>query len=181
LDLWNAEMVKGEIDGLVDQFGDIECVVTTLGDDDERIGIGDITHESWRRMLRNHLEGTEHVVRSALPGMMKRRRGDIIMVTSDAAVGGPGLGAHHAAAAGAVLGFTKALGIEFAKYGIQANCVAGARLGEGRSSLGDGEPVNVEGSGLDPIADVVAIVRYLADETHFFAGQVLSPNGGRVI
>jgi 2-hydroxycyclohexanecarboxyl-CoA dehydrogenase len=160
LDLCDREAVSGAVDAL-SALGPISCLVLASVSH-ERLAFSEITPELWRQTLRAHVVSAANLCWAVLPAMMDRGRGNIVTLSSAAALGEPALGAHSVAGAGALIGFAKALAIEVAPSGVQVNVVA--------PSLQRPRP-----------ADVAATVCYLAEEPHFFTGQVLSPNAGAVI
>jgi 3-oxoacyl-[acyl-carrier protein] reductase len=140
--------------------------------------------EDWQMVLDVNLSAGFRLSRSALRGMMRRRWGRIVNVTSVVAVtGNPGQ-ANYAAAKAGMIGMTKSLAAEVASRGITVNCVAPgfiqtamtAALGEEqRSRLLDRVPLGRFGEG----ADVAAAVGYLAsEEAAYVTGQTLHVNGG---
>jgi 3-oxoacyl-[acyl-carrier protein] reductase len=140
--------------------------------------------EDWQTVLDVNLSAGFRLSRSALRGMMRRRWGQIVNVTSVVAVtGNPGQ-ANYAAAKAGMIGMTKSLAAEVASRGITVNCVAPgfiqtamtAALGEEqRSRLLDRVPLGRFGEG----ADVAAAVGYLAsEEAAYVTGQTLHVNGG---
>jgi 3-oxoacyl-[acyl-carrier protein] reductase len=140
--------------------------------------------EDWQTVLDVNLSAGFRLIRSALRGMMRRRWGRIVNVTSVVALtGNPGQ-ANYAAAKAGMIGMTKSLAAEVASRGITVNCVAPgfiqtamtATLGEEqRTRLLDRVPIGRFGDG----ADVAAAVGYLAsEEAAYVTGQTLHVNGG---
>ncbi len=140
--------------------------------------------EDWTRVLTINLESYFRLSRSALRGMMRRRAGRIIGVSSVVGVvGNPGQ-ANYAASKAGMIGFSKALAQEVASRGVTVNCVAPgfiespmtAALGEERrAAVLATIPMARLGSG----ADVAAACVYLAsDEAAYVTGQTLHVNGG---
>jgi 2-hydroxycyclohexanecarboxyl-CoA dehydrogenase len=78
----------------------------------------------WRRVLAVNVEGVLACTRAVLPGMQARRYGRLVTVTSEAGRIGSKGNAVYAAAKAAVIGFTKSIARENARYQITANCVA---------------------------------------------------------
>jgi len=173
LDLCDREAVASEVAEAVSVLGEIECLIALVGAPDPT-PVDDVSFEAWRGAISSHLLSTANFAWALLPSMLERGAGNIVTVGSDVALGAPGVGVHHAAASGTVLGFTRALAIELAKTGVQVNAISAQLPGsdEPRSS-----PL---GRDVHP-REVAATAAYLADERHFFLGQVLTPNGGRVI
>ena len=140
--------------------------------------------EDWERVLTVNLESYFRLARSALRGMMRRRRGRLIGITSVVGVMGNGGQTNYAASKAGMIGFTKALAHEIASRGITANCVApgfitspmtDALTEAQRSQILAGVPLGRLGSG----TDVGAACVYLAsDEAAYVTGQTLHVNGG---
>jgi len=86
--------------------------------------IEELSDEAWQRCMEVNAYGVFNVCRSVLPGMMRRRSGAIVNMSSLHAQNGQGGAAHYAASKAAVIGFTKSLAREKGGLGIRANCVA---------------------------------------------------------
>jgi 3-oxoacyl-[acyl-carrier protein] reductase len=135
-------------------------------------------------VLTINLESYFRLARSALRGMMRRRRGRIIGITSVVGVMGNAGQTNYAASKAGMIGFTKALAQEIASRGITANCVAPGFI---ESPMTDalteqqraGILVTVPLGRLGVGADVAAACVYLAsDEAAYVTGQTLHVNGG---
>jgi len=84
----------------------------------------EVTPARWRRVLAVNVEGVLACTQAVLPGMQARRYGRLVTVTSEAGRIGSKGNAVYAAAKAAVIGFTKSIARENARYLITANCVA---------------------------------------------------------
>jgi 3-oxoacyl-[acyl-carrier protein] reductase len=140
--------------------------------------------EDWQTVLDVNLSAGFRLIRAALRGMVRRRWGRIVNVTSVVALtGNPGQ-ANYAAAKAGMIGMTKSLAAEVASRGITVNCIApglirtamtDALSEEQRARLLEQVPVGRLGSG----ADVAAAVGYLVSaEAAYVTGQTLHVNGG---
>ena len=140
--------------------------------------------EDWDAVLKVNLESYFRLSRSAMRGMMKRRHGRIIGITSVVGVmGNPGQSNYAASKAG-MIGFSKALAQEVASRGITVNCVApgfiespmtDALNEQQKAQIMGTIPAGRLGSGLE----VAAACAYLAsDEAAYMTGQTLHVNGG---
>lgn len=140
--------------------------------------------EDWQAVLDLDLTAVFRLTRAALRGMVRRRHGRIIGVSSIvAATGNPGQ-ANYAAAKAGMIGMAKSVAAEVASRGITMNCVAPgfidtamtAKLGdEQRARLGAAIPAGRFGLP----ADIAAAVVYLASaEAAYVTGQTLHVNGG---
>lgn len=143
--------------------------------------------EDWETVLKVNLESYFRLSRAAMRGMMKRRFGRIIGITSVVGVmGNPGQ-ANYAASKAGMIGFSKALAQEVASRGITVNCVApgfiespmtDALSEQQKTAILGRIPSGRLGSG----GDVAAACAYLAsNEAGYITGQTLHVNGGMVM
>ena len=169
----NAEQVAGSVDILVNNAG--------LTRDQLLLRMKD---EDWAKVLDLDLTAGFRLSRSALRGMMKKRWGRIVSITSVVgATGNPGQTNYAAAKAGTV-GFSKALAAEVATRGITVNCVAPgfiatamteALTAEQKDRITASVPVGRMGTP----DEVAACVLFLAsDEARYVTGHTLHVNGG---
>ncbi len=140
--------------------------------------------EDWETVLKVNLESYFRLSRAAMRGMMKRRFGRIIGITSVVGVmGNPGQ-ANYAASKAGMIGFSKALAQEVATRGITVNCVAPGLIEspmtealneQQKAQILSTIPTGRLGSG----GDVAAACAYLAsNEAGYVTGQTLHVNGG---
>jgi 3-oxoacyl-[acyl-carrier protein] reductase len=140
--------------------------------------------EDWQTVLEVNLTAVFRLTRAALRGMMRRRWGRIVNVTSIVALtGNPGQ-VNYAAAKAGMIGMTKSLAAEVATRGITVNCVApgfietpmtAALSDDQRRRLLERVPVGRLGTP----DDVAAAIGYLASqEAAYVTGQTLHVNGG---
>jgi 3-oxoacyl-[acyl-carrier protein] reductase len=143
--------------------------------------------EDWETVLKVNLEAYFRLSRSALKGMMKRRWGRIVAITSVVGVmGNPGQ-ANYAASKAGMIGFSKSLAQEVASRNVTVNCVAPGFIASPMTdALNDAQKEAILGkipSGrLGSGEDVAAAVAYLASEqAGYVTGQTLHVNGGMVM
>jgi 3-oxoacyl-[acyl-carrier protein] reductase len=142
---------------------------------------------SWRRMLAVHLDGTFYCTREALRLMRERGRGAIVNISSVAALMGLASVPHYSAAKGGILAFTRAVAQDVASRGIRVNAICPGYIDTPMTA--PASPLAKAASlGRTPLgrfgeADEVArTALFLAsDDSSFFTGQWLSPNGGLFI
>ena len=140
--------------------------------------------EDWSEVLKVNLESYFRLTRAAVKGMMRRRTGRIIGITSVVGVtGNPGQ-VNYAASKAGMIGFSKALAQEVATRGITVNCVAPGFI-ESPMTEGLTEQQKTQILATIPAArlgtgpDVAAACVYLAsDEAAYVTGQTLHVNGG---
>jgi 3-oxoacyl-[acyl-carrier protein] reductase len=138
----------------------------------------------WQAVIDTNLTGVFRLSRAALKGMLRRRRGRIVNITSIVGVTGNAGQANYAAAKAGLIGMSKALAQEVAARGITVNCVAPGFVDTAMTRTLD-EKQKEALTGRIPCgrlgvgADVAAAVAYLAsDEAGWVTGQTLHVNGG---
>jgi NAD(P)-dependent dehydrogenase (short-subunit alcohol dehydrogenase family) len=186
VDVADPAAVEATMRRVATELGPVDAVVSAAGHYEET-PIADITRGQLHRMLRVHLGGLRNVTRAALPSMMQRRRGSIVAITSELAVGGGDGEAHYAAAKGAIIGLVRSLAAEVARHGVRVNAVAPGPTDT--PLLAADSPwrapeylATLPARRLARPEEVAEVVRYLVGEdAAFCTGEVLSPNSGAVI
>jgi 3-oxoacyl-[acyl-carrier protein] reductase len=142
--------------------------------------------EEWRRMLAVHLDGTFYGTRAAARSMAGRGGGSIVNMASICGLDGCAGYPHYSAAKAGILGFTRAVAKELAVQGIRVNAVAPGFVDAPTADLQGGR-VRTALRLRTPLGrfatseEVAAAVAFLAgDDSAYFVGQTLSPNGGLV-
>ena len=140
--------------------------------------------EDWSEVLKVNLESYFRLSRAAVKGMMRRRSGRIIGITSVVGVtGNPGQ-ANYAASKAGMIGFSKALGQEVATRGITVNCVAPGFIESPMTdALNEAQKAQIlatiPAARLGGGDEVAAACVYLASaEAAYVTGQTLHVNGG---
>ncbi|THD65408.1 3-oxoacyl-[acyl-carrier-protein] reductase [Phenylobacterium sp.] len=140
--------------------------------------------DDWTEVLKVNLESYFRLSRAAAKGMMRRRHGRIIGITSVVGVtGNPGQ-ANYAASKAGMIGFSKALAAEVATRGITVNCVAPGFIESPMTdALTDAQKAQImttiPAGRLGAGADVAAACVFLASvEAAYMTGQTLHVNGG---
>jgi 3-oxoacyl-[acyl-carrier protein] reductase len=146
-----------------------------------------LTDQDWDAVLDANLKGAFHTTRAVIKGMMKRRAGRIINMSSIVGLTGNKGQANYAASKAGLIGFTKSVAKEYASRNILVNCVApGFIETDMTASLPDAARATL----LEQIAlgrlgrpeDVAGAVLFLAsDLAGYITGQVLVVDGGMVI
>ncbi len=172
----------------IEHFGKIDFLICNAG-----IWEGDavesISEELWDKTLDINLKGTWCVCRAAVPWMKKQQYGRIVIVSSTAGQRGEANVSNYAAAKGGQISFTKSLGPELARFGINVNCVAPgwvetemtkdvvddkARL----ESINKSIPVGRMATPEEIAGPIVFLCTSWADH---ITGEVLNVNGGSVL
>jgi 3-oxoacyl-[acyl-carrier protein] reductase len=164
-------------------MGQLDVLVANAGVTRDNLLV-QLRDEDWDQVIAINLSATFRLSRAALRGMMRRRFGRVIAITSVVgSTGNPGQANYVAAKAG-IAGMIKAMAQEYAKRGVTANCVApGFIVTPMTEKLNDKQretilakiPANRAGT----VEDVAAAVVFLAsNEAGYVTGQTLHVNGG---
>jgi len=149
-------------------------------------GFRQIDEEAWDRMMRINLKGPFLCTRAVIGDMLDAGWGRIINISSSSAQTGAPSMAHYAASKGGVIGFTKALAMEYAAKGITVNNIPPGFVD---TPMLRSSPINIEAAAaVSPMKrpgrpeDIAAACSYLASEAaNYVTGQTLSVNGGRYL
>jgi len=181
--LADKEAVEALIPAAEAGLGQVDILVNNAGITRDGLFMR-MKDEDWDQVLNVNLTSAFRLSRAALRGMMKRRYGRIISITSIVGVtGNPGQGNYAASKAG-LIGMSKSLAAEVASRNITVNCIAPGFIASPMTdALNDKQkeailgtiPAGTLGAGEDIGASVV----YLASrEARYVTGQTLHVNGG---
>ena len=181
--LSDTEAVDGLAAKAEDVVGPLDILVANAGITRDKL-LMQMKDDDWNDVIDINLGSYYRLTKSVVRGMMKRRHGRIICITSVVGVtGNPGQTNYCASKAG-MIGFTKSLAQEVASRGITANAIAPGFI---ESPMTDVLPEAQKSSLLGRIpagrlgqgADIAAAAVYLAsDEAAYVTGQTLHVNGG---
>jgi 3-oxoacyl-[acyl-carrier protein] reductase len=180
----------GAVDALVKQvekdLGSLDVLVNNAGVTGDNL-LMRLSDDEWDRVLDTNLKGTFNTIRAASRGMMRRRDGRIINITSVVGLTGNKGQANYAASKAGVIGLTKSVAKELASRNILCNAVAPGYIEtEMTAELGE----SVREALLGQIAlgrlgrgdDIASVVRFLAGPgAAYITGQVIVVDGGMVI
>ncbi|MET0850151.1 MAG: SDR family NAD(P)-dependent oxidoreductase [Candidatus Rokuibacteriota bacterium] len=111
------------VQAALDHFGGVDIVVNNAGILRDRM-IFNMTEEEWDGVINTHLKGTFAVTRAASPHMRERKWGRIVNMTSTSGLVGNVGQANYAAAKLGIVGFTKVVALDMARYNVTANCIS---------------------------------------------------------
>jgi 3-oxoacyl-[acyl-carrier protein] reductase len=178
---------KDEVEKLVpaaeEKMQKLDILVANAGVTKDNLFV-QLRDSEWDQVIAINLTATFRLARVAVRGMMRRRHGRLVGITSVVGVtGNPGQ-ANYAASKAGMIGMMKSVAAEYAKRGVTANCVAPGFIATAmtdalnekqRQAILD----RVPSARLGTPADVAAAVVYLAsDEAAYVTGQTLHVNGG---
>jgi 3-oxoacyl-[acyl-carrier protein] reductase len=171
-----AEAAMGRIDILVNNAGITRDVLALR-----------LSDEDWSAVLEVNLTAAFRLMRAVLRGMVRRRHGRVIGVTSVVALSGNAGQANYAAAKAGMIGMSKSIAAEVAQRGVTVNCVAPGLIAtamtdrltvEQRARLTAAIPAGRFGAA----EEVAAAAVYLASaEAGYVTGQTLHINGGMLM
>src|SRR6201997_4990214 len=178
---------NAETDALVpraeEAMGQLDILVANAGVTRDNLFV-QLRDEEWDQVIAINLSATFRLSRAAVRGMMRRRFGRVIAITSVVGTtGNPGQANYVAAKAG-IAGMIKAMAQEYAKRGVTANCVApGFIVTPMTDKLNDKQRetivAKIPASRAGTPAEVAAAVVFLAsNEAGYVTGQTLHVNGG---
>ena len=186
-DLSDPAQAARAVEGAQAALGHLDALVCNAGVALPVQLLTDTTDDQWRRVMGTDLDGVFFTLRAAIPGMVSRKRGAIVTVSSMWGVTGGSCEAPYSAAKAGVIGLTKALAKELGPSGIRVNCVAPGAIEtdmtafltpEDRAALAGEAPLGRMGAP----EEVAEAIRFLAgEEARFITGQVLRVDGGMVI
>src|SRR5579863_4638266 len=172
----DAEAALGQIDILVNNAGITrDGLVMRMRDED------------WQAVLEVNLTAGFRLIRAALRGMLRRRHGRIVSITSVVGVAGNPGQANYAASKAALIGMSKSIAAEVASRGITVNCIAPGFITTAMTgALTDDQ--RARGTAAIPLGrfgapeEIGAAAVYLASaEAAYVTGQTLHVNGGMVM
>jgi 3-oxoacyl-[acyl-carrier protein] reductase len=185
-DVTDGQAVRAMVERTVGALGPIDVLVNNAGILNAA-PLDQMSEEVWDTMIASNLRSVFLCTRAVLPAMLARGRGKIINVTSQLGQKGMPNHAHYAAAKAGVIGFTRALAREVGPRGVHVNAIA---------------PGPIETELIGPISDefrrektaIFALRRFgrpdevaptavflASDDSSYYAGQTLCPNGGDIM
>ncbi len=123
VDVTRRRELKSVFEKILDAFGKVDILVCAAGIW-EGTPILQMSDEEMDRMMDVNFMGLYNCVKSVLPHMVQRQKGNVISVLSVAGKIGSGTASHYAASKGAGIAFTKSLARELAPHGVRANAIA---------------------------------------------------------
>jgi 3-oxoacyl-(acyl-carrier-protein) reductase len=181
-DISKKEEVEGMMQKVVEHFGKLDILVNNAGINRDAF-TKKMTEEDWDLVIRINLKGTFLCCQAAINTMGKQGFGRIINTSSIGSLGNPGQ-ANYSASKSGVIGLTKTLALECARYGITVNCVA---PGATKTPMTVKMPENI----FQMITEKIPLKRWAepdeianmhvflaSDEASYITGQVIFVDGG---
>jgi 3-oxoacyl-[acyl-carrier protein] reductase len=188
-DVSNTESAEAAVERVVAELGGIHILVNNAGVTRDNL-LFKMTDDDWDLVMNVHLRGAFLMTRAAQKHFVAQKYGKIVNLSSVSALGNRGQ-ANYSAAKMGIQGFTRTLGIELGRYGVNANAIApgfiatemtdatAARLGvsveDFRAAAAEANPVKRVGYP----EDIAAAAAFLcSDEASYITGQTLYVDGG---
>jgi 3-oxoacyl-[acyl-carrier protein] reductase len=186
LDVAQSESVGARLKALPEEFAGVDILVNNAGITADNL-LARMSLADWERVLRTNLTSAFALTRELVRGMMKRRWGRVINISSVVGLMGNAGQANYAASKAGLIGFSKSLARELGSRNITVNVVAPGYIETAmtehlppaaREELAAGIALKRLGT----VDDVAAAVLYLAsEEGGYVTGQTLNVSGGLYI
>lgn len=182
-DVGDPEAVTSTLETVEEELGPVGILVNNAGITRDNILLR-LKDEDWDDVLRVNLTGAFNTTRAVVRGMMKRRKGAILNITSVVGLtGNPGQ-ANYAASKAGLVGFTKSVARELASRNVRVNAIApGFITTDMTAELGEAAVEELQGripmGRLGDPEDVAGAARFLVGPgAQYITGQVLAVDGG---
>jgi len=165
-----------------EQFGKIDILINNAGITRDRT-FRKMTPQEWSEVIDTNLTGTFNCLHAAAPYLIEQGGGKVINVSSMIALSGNIGQANYAAAKAGIIGLTKTVALEWARYNITVNCVAPgftetdmlAKVPDNyREQICERIPLHRFGKP----EEVAKAVRFFCVDADYITGEVLGVNGG---
>ncbi len=185
-DISKINEVETMVSSVRSKFGKIDILINNAGIAQQKL-FNDISQEEWNKMLSVNLTGAYNCTRAVINGMINRKYGAVVNVSSIWGEAGGSCEVHYSAAKAGLIGLTKSLAKEVGPSGIRVNCITPGVIAtnmnshlsvEDLNSLADETPL----CRLGTAEEVAKAIYFLAsDDASFITGQILGVNGGLYI
>lgn len=185
-DVSDEQQVRAMVDAAVAEFGQIDILVNNAGVVSQS-NFAELEVSAWDRVISVNLRGVFLCTRFVLPGMLERKAGKIINIASQLGqIGGVEM-VHYSASKAGVIGLTKALAREVSAQGIHVNAIAPGpilteMMAEETEEWAARKLAELPIGRFGETHEVAPTAVFLAsDESSYYVGQTLCPNGGDVM
>ncbi len=188
LDVTDEQSVNKLINDVVIKYGKLDVIVNNAGISGEQTGLlADSTTENFNNVMNTNVNGVFYGMKYGIKAMLKTGGGSVVNLASIAGLNGIYYCAQYCASKHAVVGLTKAAGVEYATQGVRVNAVAPGAIktdilqdaidsgNYSEESIANIHPMKKMGT----VEDIANAILFLAsDDCPFMTGEVLSVDGG---
>jgi NAD(P)-dependent dehydrogenase (short-subunit alcohol dehydrogenase family) len=165
-----------------DKFGRLDILVNNAGVTHDRT-FRKMTVEEWEDVIGTDLNGVFYCTHAAMPYLLEHEGGKVVNIGSMIGLSGNVGQTNYAAAKAGLIGLTKSLALEWARYNIAVNCVAPGftetdMLSQVAPEIREQIAQRIPLHRFATPEEVAALVRFLCTEGGYITGQVISVNGG---
>jgi 3-oxoacyl-[acyl-carrier protein] reductase len=181
-DVRSAESIESMVRAFEDRFGAPDVLCNNAGIVTQS-RLAEMPVETWDEMIQVNLRGVFLTTRFVLPGMLEAGRGSVVNTASQLGIKGAPELVHYSAAKGGIIAFTRALAREVSPT-VRVNAVAPGPietdlLADISEEWRAAKEAELPMGRLGQVDDVVPTVVFLAsEESSYYTGQTLSPDGG---
>ena len=190
-DISDVTQVRTAVSGIVDRFGGLDILVVNAAHTGGHFDAVAMPVDVWRQGLAVSLDGAFYCAREAVPAMVKRGGGSLVLISSVEGMKGARQHAAYVTAKSALFGLTRSMAIDFGHLGIRVNAISPGIIDSGRPDIDAAKhdprwrafwrDMTVLGR-MGTSEDVAAAVVFLAsDEASYITGQNLAVDGGWTI
>jgi len=186
-DVSQREQVEAAVAEVTQVWGGVDILVNNAGITRTAM-LHKMTPQQWDQVIAVHLTGAFNCVQAVAPGMMERKYGRIIYVTSAAGVLGTIGQINYSAAKAGILGMTKSTAKELARYNITANAIAPGAATPMTEVIRTDERFKEKyleriplGRWAEPEEIAPVFVFFASDASAYVTGQILAADGGMTI
>jgi NAD(P)-dependent dehydrogenase (short-subunit alcohol dehydrogenase family) len=184
-DVSQPDEVTRLIQATWERFGRLDILINNAGITHDHT-VRKMTWSEWEDVINTNLSGVFYCVHEALPYLLQSNGGTVVNIGSAVGLSGNIGQANYVAAKAGLIGLTKSLALEWARYHITVNCVA---PGATETDMFADVPPEAREQYLQQIPlrrfgtpeEIASMVRFLCTEGTYITGQVISVNGGLYI
>jgi 3-oxoacyl-[acyl-carrier protein] reductase len=188
VELSNERQVNDAFAEILGRHKGVDALINLAGGTIHKKRIQDLALSEWQEILDANLKSTFLCCRAVVESMKSRRAGSIVNTSSNFGFSGNPLHTAYSAAKYGIVGFSKALALELAPYGIRVNCIAPGltatervrshHTAEAFEAMSRSLPIGHAGEPSDVAAGIVFL---LSNDSGYMTGQTLHVNGGMVL
>ena len=181
--VWADVSDEAAVRAMFDAVGDVDLLVSNAGIAHAEL-VQELSPADWHRLFSVNADGAFHAIRAAVPGMVRRKSGNIVIITSVCGVYGSSCEAGYSATKGALISMTLSLYKELGPSGIRVNAIAPGVIetdmtacftAEEKAAMAADTPLGRIGTP----EDVAELAAFLAsDRASFITGQIIGCDGG---